>query len=203
MKMVLSKQKDVCGQKWTLWPTEGAHCRTPWCLLSNHRRAKRRASQNRPRGPQFIGRFRYSIEGPTKRLKAPFDRRKVSLKRQESLWPTEDLLSYDVESMQRIFLLYIRGLLQGTELFRSVKGPQPGPDPQPGSPWARWVYESHGQEPMGPFEDHGPLEATVRIGCTTGGGGTRGTCPPNPEGEGDNPLQYLAIFLVFFSTFLE
>ena len=41
--------------------------------------------------------------------------------------PREDLLSTYVESPQRISLVYIRGLLQRTELFRSVRGPNQDP----------------------------------------------------------------------------
>ena len=61
--------------------------------------------------------------------------------------PRKDLLPTHVEPPYRIFLVYIRGLLQETELFRSVRSPNADPIPSRG-PLERAV--AHDQERKGP-----------------------------------------------------
>ena len=70
--------------------------------------------------------------------------------------PREDLLRTYVESPQRIFLVYILGLLQRTELFRRVRGPNQDPIPS--------RTDTLEQEQMVLLGDRGVLEATVRWG---------------------------------------
>ena len=75
--------------------------------------------------------------------------------------PREDLLSTYVESPQRISLVYIRGLLQRTELFRSVRGPNKDTIPSRDTlSELRPLIKSK----WGPFGDHRAPEATVRRG---------------------------------------
>ena len=84
VKMAVSEQKkrfmDESGpfdqQRDSVMP----HCRTPDASSQTAGAQNRRDSSNRQRGPQFIGRFRFSTEGPTNRSKAPLDRRKASLR---------------------------------------------------------------------------------------------------------------------------
>ena len=57
----------------------------------------------------------------------------------------ENFLPVNAESPQRIFLVYVRGLLQPAALFGSVSSPQLRPIPHPGRPMEQDVAQINSQ----------------------------------------------------------
>ena len=68
-----------------------------------------------------------------------------------------------------------------------------------------WRFKAPSESKVAPYHSHvnGALlrHEIIGIGCTTMGDAGDVSPPPNPEGDGDNHLQYLAIFS-FFQHFL-